>query len=171
MAGGRNPRKARPSPKNRRTVRFSTAILAPGTKYIRRFRRCTRGSDPRPAQRPQRRGRPVKLEISRPQIPEIAQSLCVSTRQRHAQSGSSGGGMTRVLDRPLFRSSIILTALPGKSSNSPAHTHRRCLPAVLRTFNTHNKCTGVCRFVRGIPVGIGRRVAELWGFCGARRSP
>ena len=30
---------------------------------------------------------------------------------------------------------------------------------------------GVCRFVRGIPVGIGRRVAELWGFCGARRSP
>ena len=39
------------------------------------------------------------------------------------------------------------------------------------SFNTHNKRTGVCRFVRGIPVGIGRRVAELWGFCGARRSP
>ena len=30
---------------------------------------------------------------------------------------------------------------------------------------------GVCRFVRGIPVGISRRVAELWDFCGARRSP
>jgi hypothetical protein len=24
-----------------------------------------------------------------------------------------------------------------------------------RTFNTHNKCTGLCRFVRGIPVGSG----------------
>ena len=44
-------------------------------------------------------------------------------------------------------------------------------PAVLRAFNTHHKCTGVCRSVRGIPVGIRRRVAELWGFCGARRSP
>ena len=43
--------------------------------------------------------------------------------------------------------------------------------AVLRAFNTHNKCTGVCRFVRGIPVGISRRVADLWGFCGAPRSP
>ena len=38
-------------------------------------------------------------------------------------------------------------------------------------FNTHNKCTGVCRFVRGIPVGIGRRVVDLWGFLWARRSP
>ena len=38
-------------------------------------------------------------------------------------------------------------------------------------FNTHSKCTGVCRFVRGIPAGIGRRAAKLWGFCGARRSP
>jgi len=40
-----------------------------------------------------------------------------------------------------------------------------------RIFNTHNKCTGVCRFVRGIPVGIGHRVAKLWGICGARQSP
>jgi hypothetical protein len=38
-------------------------------------------------------------------------------------------------------------------------------------LNTHNKCTGVCRFVRGIPVGIRHRVAELWGSCGARESP
>ena len=67
--------------------------------------------------------------------------------------------------------SITLRALTRKSSNSPAHTHPRWSPAVLRTFNTHNKCTGVCRFVRGIPVGIGRRGADLWGFCGARRSP
>jgi hypothetical protein len=29
----------------------------------------------------------------------------------------------------------------------------------------------VCRFVRGIPVGIGRRVAALWGVCGARKRP
>ena len=39
------------------------------------------------------------------------------------------------------------------------------------TFNTYNKCTGVCRFVRGIPVGIGCRVVELRGFCGARKGP
>ena len=32
--------------------------------------------------------------------------------------------------------------------------HSRWSPAVLRTFNTHNKCTGVCRTVGGIPVGI-----------------
>ncbi len=29
----------------------------------------------------------------------------------------------------------------------------------------------VLDFVRGIPVGIGRRVAALWGFCGARKRP
>jgi hypothetical protein len=39
------------------------------------------------------------------------------------------------------------------------------------SLTRNNKCTEVCRFVRGISVGIGRRVAELWGFCGARRSP
>jgi hypothetical protein len=61
--------------------------------------------------------------------------------------------------------------LPGKSSNSPAHAPRRCWPAILRAFNTHNKYTGVCRFVRGIRVGISHRVAELWGSCGVRRSP
>src|SRR4029077_11395521 len=38
-------------------------------------------------------------------------------------------------------------------------------------FTRITKCTGVCRFVRGIPVAIGYRVAGLWGFCGARRSP
>jgi hypothetical protein len=57
-----------------------------------------------------------------------------------------------------------------EAPNSPAHAHPRWSPAVLRAFNTHNKCTGVCRFVRGIPVGIGYGVAGLWGFCGARRS-
>lgn len=61
--------------------------------------------------------------------------------------------------------------LLGKGSNNPAHAHQRWSQAVLRTFNTHNKCTGVCRSVGGIPVGIGRRVADLWGFCGACRSP
>ena len=34
-----------------------------------------------------------------------------------------------------------------------------------------NKCTGACRFVRGVLVGIGRRVAELWGLCGLARAP
>jgi hypothetical protein len=53
--------------------------------------------------------------------------------------------------------------LPGKGPDSPAHAHR---PAVLRTFNMHNKCTGICRFVRGIPVGIRHRVAALRGFFG-----
>ena len=70
-----------------------------------------------------------------------------------------------------MRRSIILRALTGKDANSPAHAHRRCRAAIFRTFNTHNKCTGVCHFVCGIPVGIGYRVAGLWGFCGAHRSP
>ena len=61
--------------------------------------------------------------------------------------------------------------LPGKGSDSPAHTHRRWRPAFLRAFNTHNKCTGVCRFVRGISVGIGHRAADLGGFCGAPQKP
>jgi len=75
---------------------------------------------------------------------------------------------------PTFRFSGGLSPrehLPRKGSNSPAHAHRRYWPAVLRAFNTYHKCTGVCRFVRGIPVGIARRVADLWGFCGARQSP
>ena len=59
---------------------------------------------------------------------------------------------------------------PRKGSNSPAHAHRRWRPAVLRAFNTHNKCTGVCRSVRGVSVGIGRRVAGLWGFCGGSQE-
>jgi hypothetical protein len=39
------------------------------------------------------------------------------------------------------------------------------------TFNTNNKCTGVCRFVCGIPVGIGRRLAELWVSVGLAEAP
>ena len=53
----------------------------------------------------------------------------------------------------------------------PSSRASTLLSGDFRTFNTHNKCTGVCRFVRGIPVGIGCRVADLWGFCGARRDP
>lgn len=34
---------------------------------------------------------------------------------------------------------------------------------------THNQCTGVCRYVRGISVGISRRVASLWGAVGSQR--
>ena len=59
------------------------------------------------------------------------------------------------LERLQQPSSHALTLLTGRSP---------CL-------NTHNKRTRVCRFVRGIPVGIDRRVADLWGFCGARKSP
>ena len=66
--------------------------------------------------------------------------------------GASGCGGTQTAERPLM-SSITLRALTWKSSNSPVHAHPRWSPAVLRTFNTHNKCTGVCHFVRGIPVG------------------
>jgi len=85
-------------------------------------------------------------------------------------SARRGQGQGRTADLPLRRS-ITLSALTWKSSNSPVHAHPRCSPAVLGTFNTHNKCTGVCRFVRGISVGISPRVADLWGFCRARRSP
>jgi hypothetical protein len=33
------------------------------------------------------------------------------------------------------------------------------------------QCTGVCRLVRGDPVGIGHRLAKLWGFCGGSGRP
>jgi len=39
--------------------------------------------------------------------------------------------------RMTLRFSGVLSSrehLPGKDSNSPAHTHRRCWPAILRTF-------------------------------------
>jgi hypothetical protein len=68
-----------------------------------------------------------------------------------------------------FRFSGALSPLGSaylKSSNSPAHAHGRWSPDVFRDFNTHNKCTGMCRFVRGFPVGIRLCVAELWDFCG-----
>jgi len=71
----------------------------------------------------------------------------------------------------LFRGSITLRALTWKSSKCPAHAHPRWLPAVLRTFNTHNKCTGVCRFVRGISVGISRRVADCGVSVGLAGAP
>ncbi len=35
----------------------------------------------------------------------------------------------------------------------------------------HNKCTGVCRLVRGIPVGISHRVADLRDPCGLSEAP
>jgi hypothetical protein len=77
---------------------------------------------------------------------------------------------TSKTERALFRSSIILRAVTWKRRQQPSSRASTLLTGYFRSFNTHNKCTGVCRFVRGIPVGIGRRVAELWGFCGARRS-
>jgi hypothetical protein len=67
-----------------------------------------------------------------------------------------GAATKHMAERPLIRGPITLRALTWKSSKSPAHAHPRWSPAVLRSFNTHNKCTGVCRFVRGISVGVGR---------------
>jgi hypothetical protein len=49
-------------------------------------------------------------------------------------------------------------------------SHARQVP-LLVPLNTHNKCTGVCRFVRGIPVGTAHRAADLWGFCGSAEAP
>ena len=60
--------------------------------------------------------------------------------------------------------------LPGKAPTAQLTRIDAAHRLVSVPLNTHNKCTGVCRFVCGIPVGIGRRVADLWGFCGARGS-
>ena len=68
---------------------------------------------------------------------------------------------------PPFRRSIIPRALTWKRLRQPSSRASALLSGYFITFNTHNKCTGVCRFVRGVPVGIGRRIAALWGFCGA----
>jgi hypothetical protein len=88
----------------------------------------------------------------------MARLLCYATA-RHANRACC--------DLPFNMGSITLKALTWKSSKSPAHAHPRWPPAIFRTFNTHNKCTGVRRFVRGISVGISRRVAD----CGVSVGP
>jgi hypothetical protein len=65
-------------------------------------------------------------------------------------------------DSPLM-SSVIPRALIWKRRQHPSSRASTLLTGCFRASNTHNKWTGVCRFVRGIPVGIGRRVADLWG--------
>jgi len=82
-----------------------------------------------------------------------------------------GQGQDRTVDLPLFRSSITPESTYLERLQQPSSHASALLTTVFRTFHTHNKCTGVCRFVRGILVGIGRRVADLWGFCGACRRP
>ena len=42
------------------------------------------------------------------------------------QHRGAPNGVALSTDPPFFRSSIILRALTWKSSNSPAHAHRRC---------------------------------------------
>ena len=86
-------------------------------------------------------------------------------------SARRGQGQGRTADLPLFRSSVIPRALTWKRLQQPSSRASTPLTAILRTFNTHNKCIGVCRFVRGFPVGIRRHVADLWGFCGPRKIP
>ena len=87
----------------------------------------------------------------------------------HRQSRNPGPGRPGDRERP-GRSSAgrILAPVPAVERVRPCAPLRPgpSTPAVLRAFNTHHKCTGVCRSVRGIPVGIRRCVAELWGFCG-----
>lgn len=47
----------------------------------------------------------------------------------------------------------------------PSSRASTLLTALLRAFNPQAyKCTGVCRFVHGIPAGISRRVVEVRGF-------
>jgi len=79
--------------------------------------------------------------------------------------------MGLVTELPLFRRSIIPRALTWKRLRQPSSRASTLPSGYFPYLNTHNKCTGVCRFVRGIPVGISHRVADLWGFCGARRRP
>ncbi|SRR6266567_6744763 len=68
---------------------------------------------------------------------------------------------------PLFRSSIIPRALTRKKLQQPSSRASTLLAGCSRAFNTHNKCTGVCRFVRGIPVGT----ATVARTCGISVGP
>jgi hypothetical protein len=47
-----------------------------------------------------------------------------------------------------------LRALTWKSRQQPSSRTSTLLTGCFRIFNTNNKCTGVCRFIRGVPVGI-----------------
>jgi len=60
----------------------------------------------------------------------------------------------------LFRRSIIPRALTWKRRQQPSSRASMLLTGYFSAFNTHNKCTGVCRLVCGILVGIGRRVVS-----------
>ena len=83
------------------------------------------------------------------------------------QSGTVEKGSAHIVVHP------PASSRESGGSRTPSR-HGTKAVAAFRIFNRHNKCTGVCRFVHGIPVGIGRRVAGLWvsvGFAQASGWP
>jgi hypothetical protein len=94
---------------------------------------------------------------------------------RTARNAVTGVDQRRVvadyaIELPLFRGSITPRALTWEKLQQPSSRASTLVTGCPPYPYTHNKCTGVCRFVRGIAVGISPRVADLWGFCGARRQ-
>ena len=85
-----------------------------------------------------------------------------SARRVPGRSSGPAGG---------FRSSVTPRALTWKRLQQPGSRASALVTGCSPCLNTHNKCTGVCRFVRGIPVGIGRRVGGLWSSVGSREAP
>jgi hypothetical protein len=67
--------------------------------------------------------------------------------------GRDSGTTDYAIELPLFRRSIILRALTWKRRQQPSSRASTLPSGYFPYFNTYNKCTGVCRFVRGIPVG------------------
>ena len=84
---------------------------------------------------------------------------------------AGGQGQNRNFDLPLFRGSITLKALTWKSSKSLAHAHPRWPPAILRTLTRITSVPECAVSSVGFLWGIGRRVAELLGFCGLAEAP
>ena len=74
-------------------------------------------------------------------------------------------------DLPFNRGSITLRALTWKGSKSPAHAHKHWSASVYRTFNKYNKRTAVCRFVRGVSVGIATERRTCGVSVGLAESP
>ena len=69
------------------------------------------------------------------------------------QCRKCGQGRGRTADLPFFRRSITPRALTWKSRQQPSSCASTLLTGDFPYLNTHNKCTGVCCFVRGF----------LWG--------
>ena len=113
--------------------------------------------------------RPTAQIISHPRACTDARPFAVCTRARARPWDAKPSVRSEFQRRPsAFQGSCHPEGIYPVKLQQPSSRVSTLSLAILRIFNRRNKCTGVCRIVCGAPVGIRRRVAGLWGFCGTR---